>query len=334
MQADVKYKILGGRRFIERKEVKDLLSYFQLLANPRNTSALTRNINTPTRGIGETTQLSFFRWVERTNAEYQEKNYLPPTLLDYFYAIRLLTESAYHLETSEIDLSDDLDESLHVSLAHSCPLSKREKRVLSKYAVLIIQLHQASRKIPLSGLINLTLTLLEYRMYLAQLSDNDTEMISERWASIVEIMKTAERYDAASQIVGDGSGDGGSALSKLVEYYDCFQSIEGDDTEESKAEVVQLMTIHASKGLEFDVVFLSGAEEGVLPLTSREIDQEEERRLAYVAITRAKSLLIITYREQLTQFRSNGSQYRIKSKPSRFLDSLKSLPNSTCSWVH
>jgi DNA helicase II / ATP-dependent DNA helicase PcrA len=337
MQAGVKYKIVGGKKFLERKEVKDLLSYLRLLVNPRNIPALKRSINTPARGIGEKSQLAFFKWVERTDSEYQGKSHIQPTLLDYFYALRLLTERRGDLDDdqennvcSEFDLSDDLDERLHVSLAHSCPLNTREKRVLSKYALLITRLHQASRKIQLTDLIDQLLTQVDYREYITQLSGNDPETISGRWGNVVEVIKTAERYSVG----WNGVGDGGSALANLVEYFDCFQSsFEEENADETEDEIVQLMTIHASKGLEFDVVFISGVEEGVLPLTTKGISEEEEKRLAYVAITRAKSLLIITYRELLIQFRSNGSHYRFKSKPSRFLTPLKSLPSSTCSWV-
>jgi DNA helicase II / ATP-dependent DNA helicase PcrA len=348
MQAGVKYRIRGGRRYIDRKEVQDLLSYLRLLSNPRNLSALKRSINTPSRGIGDKSQLALFKWIEKTNSDCLSKNHIPPTLLDYLYAINLLTEEDNQsngegeddLESSLLDNGGDLDESLHASLAHSCPLTQREKRTLSKYSSVITKLHRLSLNtcLPLTDLVNTLLTTIDYRGYITQLSHNDSENEKERWENIVEILKTADRYSDKRN--GNGNGNGGTSLENFIEYYDCFQTLSdgngndlGDKAEGESDDLVELMTIHASKGLEFDVVVISGAEEGVLPLTSDGNCEEEERRLAYVAITRAKSLLIITYREHLKRIRTNGSHYRMKTTPSRFLNPLKSIPATNCIWV-
>jgi superfamily I DNA/RNA helicase len=335
MQAGVKYKIRGGRKYIDRKEVQDLLAYLRLMTNPRNLSALKRSINTPSRGIGEKSQLALFKWIEKTNSECFSKNHVPPTLLDYFYAINLLTETREEEEGDREALenldSGDLDESLHASLAHSCPLNQREKRTLAKYSSIITQLHRLSRNIPVTELVNTLITTIDYRDYITQLSNNDSDNETERWENVVEILKTAENYSKKQQ---NGENGDGTSLESFVEYYDCFQTLsDGNEMDKSESDIVELMTIHASKGLEFDVVVVSGAEEGVLPLTNDGNCEEEEKRLAYVAITRAKSLLIITYREYLKRIRTNGSHYRMKSTPSRFLNSLKSIPTANCIWV-
>ena len=337
MQAGVKYKIRGGRKYIDRKEVQDLLAYLRLIVNPRNLFALKRSINTPSRGIGEKSQLSLFKWIEKTNSECFTKNHVPPTLLDYFYAINLLTGAKEEEHGDQDDLESnfpeirDLDESLHASLAHSCPLNQREKRTLAKYSSIITQLHKLSRNISLTELVNTLITTIDYRGYITQLSNNDRENEAERWENIVEILKTADGY---SNQPNDEKGSG-TALENFIEYYDCFQTLsDGNEIDMPESnEIVELMTIHASKGLEFDVVVISGVEEGVLPLTNDGNCEQEERRLAYVAATRAKNLLIITYREHLKRIRNNGSHYRMKATPSRFLNSLKSISPTSCTWV-
>lgn len=334
MQAGVKYKIRGGKRYIDRKEVQVLLSYMRFIVNPRNMFALKNSINTPARGIGEKSQLALFKWIDDVNSEYHAKNHVPPTLLDYFYAIKLLSDESYagdqtiQVNTTDYEMTDGLDESLHNSLAHSCPLNQRERRALLKYASLIIQSHQMSKKVPLTELVTFLLNNLDYREYINQLSENDQESAAERWRNVVEILNTAERYSEKTD------SQFGYSLENFIEYYDCFQhSLEENENDEPKADTVEMMTIHASKGLEFDVVVVAGVEEGVLPLTNAGNSEEEEKRLAYVAVTRAKSFLILTYRESLRKMRRNGSFYRLKTTPSRFLTPLKSLPSSTCVWV-
>lgn len=329
MHAGVKYKVRGSKRYIDRKEVQDFIAYLRFLVNPRNQLALKRSINTPARGIGEKSQSSFFKWVDEVNLESARKNHVPPTLLDYFYAIKLLSDETSD-ETTSIDdeVTDGLDEMLHEKLAHSCPLNHRERRALLKYASLIIRLHQLSRNICLSDLVNYLLTTLDYRGYIDQLSENDHENATERWGNILEVINTAERY---SEKNGENFG---IDLENFIEYFDCFQnSLEDIETKNPEIDTVELMTIHASKGLEFDVVVIAGVEEGVLPLTSDGNSEEEEKRLAYVAITRARNFLILSYRESLRKLRNNGSHYRMKTIPSRFLTPLKSLPPSTCVWV-
>lgn len=377
-----KYKIRGNKKFIDRKEVQDILSYIRLLVNPRNVLSCQRNINSPSRGIGEKSQIAFFKWMEDSNQEFIQKNHIPPTIMDYLYALRFLSE--HKLSDGEInypinsdihhhnhnnnqsnmknetddDGDDDIidnynseqiseiDENLHLQLAHLCPLNQREKKVLSKYALLMTNLHQQSKRIPLPELMNNLLTQIDYRNYLSQLNDNDPEIVADKWANIEQILHTAEKLTKNSNSSNSNNSNNSnnshsksSVLDNFIEFYDSFSSASDEDLNQSEIEedgVVELMTIHASKGLEFDVVVLSGAEEGTLPIHSAAENEqiEEEKRLAYVAITRAKNILIITYRKLCSKIRSNGSHFRVKTSPSRFFTCLKTLPTSQCVWVH
>jgi len=227
------YKIVGGVKFYERKEVRDLLGYLRLSVNPQDLASIKRIINVPARGIGKMTLLKYMSH--------------PVT------------------ETGARDTA-------HMSIS--------ERRRVEQFERVVRDMREASlQKIP-SRLIEFLINRINYEQYL-----EDSMMDAEnRIENIKEFAGLAKKYDELPLPAG---------LVKLLE--DVALLADADAVDE-RAGAVHLMTVHAAKGLEFPVVFIAGLEEGVFPHSKALFDQsalEEERRLFYVGITRAKELLYL-----------------------------------------
>jgi DNA helicase-2/ATP-dependent DNA helicase PcrA len=245
LKEDVPYQVLGVR-FFERKEVKDILTYFRAALNPSDIEAINRVINVPKRGIGKATLAKV--------AAGQEED-LPGKMLEKLASFRaLLTGIKVKLENTTA--------------------SETIKYILSA-----------------SGL--------------------DKELVREgedgleRLENIRELVTLAGRYD---HLPGDEA-----VLALLTE----AALVSDQDTLREEAVGVRLMTVHASKGLEFDAVFVAGLEQGLFPhqgFGESDRDREEERRLFYVAITRARKKLFLSYAQLRTIF---GSQQ--VNTPSEFI---------------
>ncbi len=262
----IPYKIFGGFKFYERKEIKDLLAYLRVAANPFDTEALLRIVNVPRRGIGEKTI---------------------STLLSYAEAEGL----------SLFDAVTDID---------SLPLSgsaKERVRAFGKYIkdlVVEAQLEDAAK---------LTEYIIQSSGMYRQYEDGTDEGIAKR-ANIDEFLNSVDEYVRMNPdaLLSD-------YLQQITLYSDTDEMDEGD--------YVTIATIHAVKGLEFNTVFLVGLEENILPISRALYDGtavEEERRLMYVAITRAKEMLYLT---------RSKSRYlygrREPTKRSEFVEELKGV---------
>ncbi len=260
----VPYKVIGGHRFYDRKEVKDVLAYLSVIANPSDTVRMKRIINEPKRGIGETMVnnassiadglgLSFYEVISNAN-EYPMLSRGAPKLLDF---TKLLQELSQSLEENEIqDFFND---------------------VVSKTG---------------------------YMDFL----DQDKETAEERKANVMELLANLIRYMEENE---DGT------LSGFLEEVALMTDI---DNYNSESESVVMMTLHSAKGLEFPVVFIVGMEEGLFPGNQVMYDPtelEEERRLCYVGITRAKEKLYITNTRSRMIY--GNTTY---SRPSRFLSEI------------
>jgi DNA helicase-2/ATP-dependent DNA helicase PcrA len=258
----LRYQLVGGTRFYQRREVKDALAYLRVLRNDRDVAAFERIINVPPRGIGE-------RTIE---------------------ALRALAAAHDGDVWTAILLAAD-DEAL----------VSRTRSALAAFAALVTRLR---RRIGLLALPELLDAALEESGYRAMLMDGSEEG-QERWENLLELREVVDRY-------ADLAPD--DALDRLLEE---TALVADQDAYDASDDRVTLITLHAAKGLEFDVVFISGLEEGVFP-HSRALEDgrqmEEERRLAYVGLTRARHRLYLTHATQRATWGRGGF-----SVPSRFL---------------
>ena len=267
---DIPYKIIGGLKFYERKEIKDIISYLRLIQNPSDNLSLKRIINEPKRGIGKTS-------------------------LDKIEAL------ANQNETSMYEVIKNADQ----YGLNRVYISSRE------FISLIEELRAKKDDLLISELIKQTL---KKSGYTKALEDENTVEAENRIENLEEFLTVAMEFE-------EESADNG--LSEFLEGITLSSDI--DNMEETE-ETVTLMTLHSAKGLEFPVVFLVGMEEGIFPgykSISEQKELEEERRLCYVGITRAKQYLFLTCSKQRTIFGStscNPVSRFVKEIPKELLD--------------
>lgn len=259
MRYQIPHKVIGGVRFFDRKEIKDILAYIKLVYQPSDVASLTRAINTPARGIGSVTIENLLTWQQTTSYN--------------------LVEALYHLDES--------------------PLRASARTKLEQFTRIISQIDQLFRTGLAPGeIVDRTIELSGYKTYL---SDGSIEGES-RLANLGVLVGEASLYSDVTSFLED------AALMSSSDQT-------ADDNQ------VSLMTMHAAKGLEFPVVIMVGMEEGTFP--SSRVDEvpgelEEERRLCYVAMTRAKEELFLTYAS--SRFAFGKRQYLM---PSQFLKSIR-----------
>jgi|TARA_B100001105_G_scaffold180377_1_gene145805 DNA helicase-2/ATP-dependent DNA helicase PcrA len=255
------YKVIGGPRFYERKEIRDCNAYLRLALLPTDSLALQRIINTPKRGIGETS-------VKKIR-DYSKKNNIPM-----------------------IEASNDL--------ITNSTFKGKTKESLSQLINLIYRWHDQIDKHDNNELAEM---IIEDSGYLEMLRRDESLTSTGREENIYELFKSLEPFES---------------IQAYLEHISLVMEIDRDQD----GQKVSLMTLHAAKGLEFDYIFLPGWEEGVFP-NQRAIDEggqdslEEERRLAYVGITRAKKKSSIFFSAN----RRMHNQW-ISSVPSRFVNEL------------
>lgn len=274
---NIPYEITGGQSFYAKTEIKDVMAYLRLVINTDDDNALLRIINTPRRQIGPTT-------LERLG-DYANKRGLS------MYAA--------------------IDE---VALSASMPANNLERLKAFKSWITGVQKNIYSGN-PIAA-VNEMLSDADYLGWLHQNASSDP-VAQKRWdnvnfllAQLTQALKTDQQDEPNKN--GDSAIE--NAISKLI-----LRDILDREQEESADDKVQLLTLHAAKGLEFLHVFMIGMEEGILP-HKNSVDGgqiEEERRLAYVGITRAQRTLTMTSARQRTQFGETSS-----TTPSRFIDEL------------
>lgn len=274
--SDVPYQIVGGVRFYDRKEVKDVLAAFKLVVNPSDTVSLERVIeNMPVgRGLGPKAMEAIDQW--------STLNQRPA--LEGFIA----------LSRGE---------------PNSPLLSGGAGSAAAKLGTVFDQLQTLEQSESLTSLFDSLVRLTGFREHLAHREDEDLD----RWGNVLEVRADMEKYDVLEP------GESLAAYLEQVALVADVDSLEDDDKGR-----VTLITLHSAKGLEFPVVFITGLEEGLLPV-SRAVEAEftdpaaieEERRLFYVGITRAEQILYLTY----VANRMTWGRYQ-PGVASRFLDSL------------
>ncbi len=262
----IPYTIVGGLKFYERKEIKDILAYLKLIANPSDGISLKRIINHPPRGIGEKT-------MERITVFSRER---------------------------ALPLYEGMKEGLKEDWL---PPGVRER--IGGFIHLIEEFRQEAKTLSLS---QLTLALLARTGYLERLREEGTDEALSRVENIDELVNVLTELERGEEEVS------------LETFLDRVSLVTSVDLYEDKENRVSLMTLHCAKGLEFPAVLIVGMEEGLLPHYRRgeEIeDLEEERRLCYVGITRAKGKLYLSRAEKRSTFGVGRANLA-----SRFLDEL------------
>ena len=269
------YRVIGGVRFYERKEVRDALAYLRVLSNPQDTVSLRRILNTPRRGIGDRAEACIEAFASR----------------------------------ERIGFSDAVQRCAEVP-----GMAARSAKAVQDFATLMDELRVlAEGQMPPAEVIE---AVLDRSGYLHELTTSVDPQDESRVENLSELVGVAREF---SERVPDGG---------LAEFLEQVSLVADADTlPEDGDGVVTLMTLHAAKGLEYPVVFLTGMEDGVFPhlrTLGNEIELQEERRLAYVGITRARERLYLSR----SQVRSAWGQTSY-NPASRFLDEV---PDTVMDW--
>nr|WP_156271655.1 DNA helicase PcrA [Moorella glycerini] len=262
LQAGIPYEIVGGLKFYQRKEIKDILAYLRVIANPHDATSLLRIINVPRRGIGETS-------LARLEAFAASRG---------FSLYRALQQ---------------------VECIPGIPAKGRQ--ALQEMITLLDNLRQQQENLTITAMVT---AILRETGYQAELEAEKTPEAQARLENLKEFLTVTRNYDQ------------GSEKPELADFLAQVALVAESDTY-SGGNAVVFMTMHTAKGLEFPVVFLAGLEEGVFPhfrsLEDPE-EMEEERRLCYVGMTRAKEVLYLTH-----AWTRNLYGNTMSNPPSRFL---------------
>jgi DNA helicase-2/ATP-dependent DNA helicase PcrA len=255
------YRVVGGVRFYDRKEIKDVMAYLRLIFQPEDRVSFERLVNVPARGIGAKSLQNFFSWQQNEN----------------------------------LNLGQALNQAANCS-----GLTPRARQALSELGDIISSLRVVSQEASVAGLIDSLLRRIDYLHYL----DDGSLQGEARQENVRELLSVAQEYQDAG-------------LDGFLEEVALVSDLDGADF---SGDAVTLMTLHAAKGLEFPVVVIAGLEESVFPHSRALYDQaemEEERRLCYVGMTRARQELYMTYASSRLLY--GGVQH---NPPSRFLSEI------------
>lgn len=277
LKANIPYKMVGGHKFYDRKEIKDILAYLQVIANPADSLSLLRIINVPKRGVG---------------AGSIEK---------------LQSFAALH------------DFSL-LEAGQNVALSSLKGKAATEIEKLAQSLADFNQMIPYLSVTELTREVLEKTGYEDELKRQNNLESQNRLENLEEFLSVTMEFDKTYETQPEEEQE--APEDKLTIFLNDLALLSDVDSYEEEASEVTLMTLHAAKGLEFPVVFLVGMEEGVFPLSRammEEAELEEERRLAYVGITRAEEALYLT--NALSRTLYGKTQY---NRPSRFVSEIES----------
>ncbi|MBI2448202.1 UvrD-helicase domain-containing protein [Candidatus Microgenomates bacterium] len=258
LNSSVPYRIVGGTSFYERMEVKDIIAYLRIIQNPSDFVSLSRIINKPARGIGET---AFAHLKKLTNLH---------------------------------DLTDDF----------LGPLDTRSKKSLGNFKNLYERICNVAAETNVSELITAVAIMSGYKEMIL----DGTKEGDGRWENIRELLSVAQRFDNLGP------------MESLTAFLQDIALITNLDNADFQKDAVSLLTLHSAKGLEFDYVFIVGMEESIFPsgqAMNEDHEIEEERRLCYVGITRARKKLFLLYAR--TRLLYGGFQNNL---PSRFLSEL------------
>jgi len=259
----IPYQIIGGLRFYDRKEIKDIVAYLRLIYQPNDVASFDRIVNVPARGVGAKSLINFREWAN-------ENNY---------------------------SLAQALDNVVQCS-----NLTSKANKALMELNDILISLRNLIEESSVSGLVDSLVRRIEYIQYL----DDGTVQAESRQENVKELLSVASEY----------------ADLGLEGFLEEVSLLSSNDSGDDQSNSVTLMTLHGAKGLEFPVVFMTGMEETIFPHSRALYDaseMEEERRLCYVGMTRAKSELYLLYASSRMVY--GGVQH---NPPSRFLSDIDS----------
>lgn len=255
----VPYKVVGGVRFYERKEVRDLVAYLRAIDNPNDTVSLQRIINTPRRGIGDRAQACL----------------------------------TVHAENRGTSFHQAVEDAVEGTVAM---LNPRSRNAIATFAGLMADLRRtaADEEQDLGDLLDAVVEKTGYRAELEGSSDPQDGARLENIEELISVAREFSAQDFTDVVVDEGAPEPGS-LAAFLERVSLVA--DADQVPDSEAGVVTMMTLHTAKGLEFPVVFVTGWEDGQFPhmrALGDESELAEERRLAYVGITRARERLYVS----------------------------------------
>jgi ATP-dependent DNA helicase UvrD/PcrA len=286
MREGVAYKIVGGVRFYERREVKDALAYMRLVINPHDDVSLRRVVNVPARGIGK----GVMDAIEAIDSSPRADDHALPLL-----AAGLQPAVAANSLWARI-----------VRGLEDRAFASRAAASLTVFRDLIVNLTDVARRDSVSIAIG---KMLDQSGYLQDLREDRSEDAEGRIENLAELVSAAREYESRE------------AEPMLTGFVDRLSLLSDADEEQGAADArVWMMTLHSAKGLEFPVVILAGLEEGLFPHSRSSEDEEEleeERRLCYVGMTRARARLVLTGAARRRIF----GEYQ-SSQPSRFIDEV------------
>jgi len=269
IKSDIPYQIVGGVRFYDRKEIKDLLAYLRLISNPDDDISFARIVNVPKRGIGDTT-------IDKLGAAAAARGVSMYAMIDGITSVDVTGRAATALREFK-EIIDNL-----------------------------------SRMVEYLSVTELTEKMLEMTQYRLELQRENTLESKARLENIEEFLSVTMDFEKRN--------DDKSLVSFLTDLALIADIDSMNDDPEEDGDAVILMTMHSAKGLEFPVVFIAGMEENVFPhsRSANDVEElEEERRLAYVGITRAEKELFLTSARMRTLFGRTQA-----NAPSRFLDEI------------
>ncbi|MCQ6277028.1 DNA helicase PcrA [Bacillus sp. V3B] len=268
LKSNIEYTIVGGTKFYDRKEIKDILAYLRLIANPDDDISLQRIINVPKRGIGSS-------------------------------SVDKMANFATNYDTSMYQALDSVE---------LMGLSPKITKAAAEFRDVISRYTQMQEYLSVTELVEAVLEKTGYREMLKAEKSIEAQSRLENLDEFLSVTKNFEENSEDKSLVG--------FLTDLALVAD----IDKLDDDGEEADAVVLMTLHSAKGLEFPVVFLIGLEEGIFPHSrslTEEAEMEEERRLAYVGITRAEQQLFITNAQMRTLYGRTSM-----NPPSRFIKEI------------
>jgi DNA helicase II / ATP-dependent DNA helicase PcrA len=324
------YVIRGGAGgFYKRSEIKDCLCFLRWLYNGDDDGSMLRAMKTPSKGIGDKAVQEFQSYcylVQHYVREHAPQSYCCPTMLDVL--ISMTVDNGNAANGVFFMLPSDAPQAAEY-------ISKRSLKNFLSFSSKMRDLRLMAYEKSVEELLTSIIDEFELTNHFNTNSKSKAEF-SDRMENVQELRQASEKYtELGTALVMPNEGDSFDSESGLSRFLDDvalvseFADTEGKEGKNNDRMVVNLMTIHASKGMEFDVVFVVGLEEGTLPSAFASLDKsdgqmDEERRLCYVAITRAKSHLILTWRRECTIYSDLSGPRVVQKKRSRFLDALVS----------